>query len=280
MKKVLFAALFLLFTSSVFFADDIFSDDKHYSDEAAGYEGWCSLAILGTADEMKSAGLSYETIVGQLKNEFVKKNVVTDCAKLSKCETFLANSVLKDCSCKEGIFYFILISTTPPDVTKKALCLIVTVSEGGKDFDWRGFYIAEHESENKNGVDNDEFKHYYDKFSGFEGWAQVEFMGLNSELEKQGFSIAIIIDAMKEEARKAGEPVFSDCHELSKLETFLVWSALEEYDYEDGELYVIGITTEDPGRIEKALCLFVKITDGGSNFVWDGLYIIESPDKK
>lgn len=276
MKKACLIFVFLLFLVPVLCADDMFSEDRYYYDETTGYEGWASLMPLGTEAEAEENGFSFDQLLEELKEEMETEATVTDCLKLSKKESFLVFSALKDFDCEDGESYMLILSDEPSDVAQKSLGLIVTVIDAEKNFKWKGFYLIEAESENLIGFEDDDLKHYYNKKTGLEGWANIEFMGMNSELEKQGVDFVQIIGSVKEEALKAGEPVITDCNELSELESFLVWSALNEYDYEEDETYVVGITTKEPETADSGLFLFVIVTDGGENFYWNGFYFSEN----
>ena len=269
MKKAHLILTFLLFFVSVLYADDMFTEERHYYDELTGYEGWASLMPLGTEAEAKEYGFTFDQLIEEIKEQIETEATVSDCLKLSKKEIFLVWAALKDFDYEDCDSYMIIISDTPPDIAKKSLCLLVTVTDDGKSFDWT-------ESENSNGFEDDNLKHYYDKQKGLEGWSNVEFIGLNSELEKQGIDFVQIANLAKQEALKAGEPAITDCNELSELESFLVWSALNEYDYEEDETYIVGITTKEPETADSGLCLFVTITYGGKSFDWSGFYFSEN----
>ena len=275
-KKVCLILMFLLCSMSIFCAKDMMTDKTHYYDEATGYEGWTSLMPIGTEAAAKEYGFTFDQLIEEIKEQMATEGAVSDCLKLSKREIFLVWASLKVFDYEDGESYIIIISDTPSDDDQKALCLLVTVTDGGRRFDWNGFYCVETESGNSNEFGDDNLKHYYDKKTGYEGWANIEFIGMNSELEKQGIDFTQVAALAKEEALKAGEPVITDCNELSELESFLVLSALNEYDYEEGETYIVGITTQEPAKIESALCLFVTITDGGKSFNWSGFYFSEN----
>lgn len=54
---------------------------------------------------------------------------------------------------------------------------------------------------------------------------------------------------------------------LTKEENFLIWSALNEYELLDGEVYIVGIST--PPYAE-GLWFQVMITDNGNGYTWYG----------
>ena len=54
---------------------------------------------------------------------------------------------------------------------------------------------------------------------------------------------------------------------LTKEENFLIWSALNEYELLDGEVYFVVIST--PPYTE-ALAFLVMITDNGNGYTWYG----------
>lgn len=54
---------------------------------------------------------------------------------------------------------------------------------------------------------------------------------------------------------------------LTKEENFLIWSALNEYELLDGEIYLVVIST--PPYTE-TLSFLVMITDNGNSYTWYG----------
>ena len=96
-----------------------------------------------------------------------------------------------------------------------------------------------------------EAKHYEDFWSGFKGDAVAAYEG------KSGFEIQwdrgleILQQTLISE-----EFIFSMLHKLSKEESWLLWQALGEYEYKDGEVYSVYISSQT-----RELYLLVRITN-------------------
>ena len=58
---------------------------------------------------------------------------------------------------------------------------------------------------------------------------------------------------------------------MSKQENYLLWQALKEYDYQEGEVYVVAITPQ--GAIEILNLLVVIINNGDSLNWYGGFYV-------
>lgn len=108
-------------------------------------------------------------------------------------------------------------------------------------------------------------KFYYDYDSGYEGKARAFYVGTTqtinpSQSAKRLESVPNLI-------------VTKYCEKLSKEETFLLWSALKEYDYKDNEVYLVNIYT---GSYFGVLSLVAVIENNMKGLRWyGGVYLCE-----
>ena len=107
---------------------------------------------------------------------------------------------------------------------------------------------------------------YYDWNNGYSGSAVAYYLGTTKTINP-----AQVAEDAEHNMRSIGLKVTGYCQKLSKTESFLIWSALNEYDYNDGEVYSLVI---NPSNNITALCLVVVITNGGKSFQWyDAVYV-------
>lgn len=122
-------------------------------------------------------------------------------------------------------------------------------------------------------------RYYSDQSTGYEGNAAADYVG-NTVTKRGMFStFDELVDYVKTDSISMfdTEELFKVRYieKLSKEESFLIWSALNEYDYEDGDLYAV---TVDPPELWGVLGwrLFgVCITNNGKSFKWVGIEIVE-----
>lgn len=103
---------------------------------------------------------------------------------------------------------------------------------------------------------------YEDRKNGYSGWAVARYLGTTKET-----------DAYKEMQELASSLYWmmpSLCSKLTNEESFLMWSALAEYNLKKGEIYYISIC-DYPTNRTKDLLLFVTIT-GKDTLEWYGYY--------
>ena len=103
---------------------------------------------------------------------------------------------------------------------------------------------------------------YEDRKNGYSGWAVAGYLGTAKET-----------DAYKEMQELASSFYWEThfpCSKLTNEESFLMWSALAEYNFKKGEIYNISIC-DYPTKRTKDLELFVTIT-GKDTLEWYGYY--------
>ena len=102
----------------------------------------------------------------------------------------------------------------------------------------------------------------------YKGEAGAEFLpsknGMLIQSNGEFLSISEACDLV--EAEQTGM-ILGQKTKLTKEENFLIWSALNEYELLDGEVYFVGIST--PPYAESLLFL-VMITDNGNGYTWYG----------
>ncbi|EMB24376.1 hypothetical protein E4N83_10935 [Treponema denticola] len=115
------------------------------------------------------------------------------------------------------------------------------------------------------GLEAEELKFYSFKDRGYSGYAIASYMAYMPPLDV----VEKLAERNEEYYKEQNAFIRYNRGKLSKQESFLLWSALNEYDYEEGEMYVVVIKQED-----EYLHLFVIIMDEvnyGCHF-WGGIY--------
>lgn len=101
------------------------------------------------------------------------------------------------------------------------------------------------------------FTKYEDKKNGYSGWACASYCRNDEFL--QGFIRRRRIDSVP-------------YSKLTYEESFLMWSALDEYDYKKGEIYIVEIR-DNPSEFKRELILIVTIISKNS-LDWFGFLIL------
>ena len=96
------------------------------------------------------------------------------------------------------------------------------------------------------------------------GYACAHFLGDKKELQS-------LKDLNKLYKDSYNDFKLIDCKELSKREYYLMWCALDEYNYQDGEVYYMLISDKD--NILIPLFLVVCIKNKGNSVDWLGFYL-------
>lgn len=113
-----------------------------------------------------------------------------------------------------------------------------------------------------------EEKIYRDYINGYSGYAVVEFLpsknGMLIQSNGEFLSISEVCDLV---ATELAGMILGKKTKLTKEENFLIWSALNEYELLDGEVYIVEIST--PPYTED-LGVLVMITDNGNGYTWYG----------
>ena len=106
-----------------------------------------------------------------------------------------------------------------------------------------------------------EMKNYSDWINGYSGTSGAEYMGTTTEIDLE----KLIMNGRQSFKQKA--QYIGDCKKLTKEENFLLWSALNEFDYKDNEIYAVGIFW-DHNTESAFLGLIAVITENGKSFNW------------
>lgn len=120
-----------------------------------------------------------------------------------------------------------------------------------------------------------EVKHYSDKAKGYSGWAGIRYLGTTRTVDLDyydtgDFVYDILYGETKEGYEKDGFFITEPATKISKEESFLAWSALGEYDIEDGEVYEVCLQCENS---ERYLNFVAEICEKGSSFIqYGGFY--------
>lgn len=118
-----------------------------------------------------------------------------------------------------------------------------------------------------------EEKIYRDYINGYSGYAIAEFLPSKNGMiihQSNGefLSISEVCDLL---ATELAGMILGKKTKLTKEENFLIWSALNEYELLDGEVYMVGITTDPSIGYDAEFLLFlVTITDNGRGYTWYG----------
>lgn len=102
-------------------------------------------------------------------------------------------------------------------------------------------------------------KYYYDYNSGYFGMSSALYWGKDNEV-----NLEVLLPDLKQLNINSIVPqiFLGEVEKLTKEEGFLLWKALEEYDYKIGEYYLVSIYR---GNI--FTCIFVKI-ESSDNISW------------
>lgn len=102
----------------------------------------------------------------------------------------------------------------------------------------------------------------------YKGEALAEFLpSKNGMLIQSNGEFLSISEACDLVATEQTGMILGKKTKLTKEENFLIWSALNEYELLDGEIYLVVIST--PPYTE-ALSFLVMITDNGNSYTWYG----------
>lgn len=119
-----------------------------------------------------------------------------------------------------------------------------------------------------------EEKIYRDYINGYSGSAMAIFLpsknGIVTGSNGKPLSLPEVCDSIETGAME-GLIKLGKREKLTKEENFLIWSALNEYELLDGEVYMVGITTDPSIGYDAEFLLFlVTITDNGRGYTWYG----------
>ena len=114
-------------------------------------------------------------------------------------------------------------------------------------------------------LEAEDLKFYSFKDEGYSGYAIASYMAYMPAFDV----VEKLAESNEEYYKKHNAFIRYNMGKLSKQESFLLWSALNEYNYKDGEMYAVVIKQKN-----EYLHLFVIIMDEvnyGCHF-WGGIY--------
>ena len=100
--------------------------------------------------------------------------------------------------------------------------------------------------------------------------AGARYIGIKDELKTN--SLREINEIAKKSFKKGGLKILEDCRKLSKSEEYLMWSAINEYNYSDNEVYGIDILEDPTVKPFRWLTITAIIKNGGDDVDWVGFY--------
>ena len=123
-----------------------------------------------------------------------------------------------------------------------------------------------------------EGKIYRDYSNGYAGYAVAEFWpsknGIVTDRDGVSRSLSEFCDFYETEIKSHGT-FLGKKEKLTKEETFLIWSALDEYELLNGEVYVVIITTDQVlGDGVEFSYFLVTIADNGRSCTPYGGWVI------
>ena len=123
-----------------------------------------------------------------------------------------------------------------------------------------------------------EGKIYRDYINGYSGYAIAEFFpsknGIVTDRDGVSRSLSEFCDFCETEIKSKGT-FLGKKEKITKEENFLIWSALNEYELLDEEVYVVIITTDQVlGDGVEFSCFLVTIKNNGRNCTPYGSWVI------
>lgn len=111
-------------------------------------------------------------------------------------------------------------------------------------------------------------QYYYNKNLDRAGYANAWFQG-NKSIDEVSAYIPELAKAMQLNSEFDAD--MREIEKLSKMDRWLCWQALNEYDFKEGETYVVHCTDpisyySDEEHFSVLVCL--TITDKGNSFKW------------
>ena len=112
---------------------------------------------------------------------------------------------------------------------------------------------------------SDELRFYSE--GRYRGYAVAEYIGTTKNINPSRFA-----DEGELRVRSTGVPIIRYCQKLSKQEIFLLWSAINQWDYSENEIYAVTIQ-----QGKEILQLIVVVKGRGKGCDWYGGWYIEDP---
>ena len=107
-------------------------------------------------------------------------------------------------------------------------------------------------------------KIYSDNSNGYSGYASAVFNGSRWG----GSSMEKVRDKLFDDYKKLGPGMqeYFRIENITNEESWLAWSALNEYNYNDGEIYFVTVVAYPKGKKSRNIILFVEICNNGRSF--------------
>ena len=115
-----------------------------------------------------------------------------------------------------------------------------------------------------------DLKHYYDPIQGFEGWAMSEYIDSVKKEDVIGLENIFLEFMDKEISDQTG---LTSIPKLTKKNTWLLKQALNEWDYEPGEVYLV--LCADSQYAKNGIAIFAVIK-GKNDYLWRAYSISEN----
>lgn len=126
-----------------------------------------------------------------------------------------------------------------------------------------------------------EMRYYSDWKTGYKGYVDIAYtVNLIDELGSSSAFYSYNIEGLLQNLQKVRDTEFKkqmgidkvrDIEKLSKEENFLLWSALNEYELSDGDMYSVTCTSSlQPGPKPTSKYFSIVIINNGNSFKWVG----------
>ena len=110
-------------------------------------------------------------------------------------------------------------------------------------------------------------KFYYDYSRGYKGGGVALFENKTASIYDETLLREVFDNYERKMQEEFGWVRGRDDIKITKEDSFLLWSALNEYELLDGELYFVVISTPPYTEV---LSFLVMITDNGNGYTWYG----------
>lgn len=107
---------------------------------------------------------------------------------------------------------------------------------------------------------NAEMKYYSDWINGYKGYGEAIYVATSDKIDPKEIS-----DGWEENIKKLGYSITYRCRKLTNQQSFLIGSALSEYDLLDEEVYMVRIKE---GADQYTFIVVIK--NNQSSFEWYG----------
>lgn len=118
---------------------------------------------------------------------------------------------------------------------------------------------------------NSQMKHYSDASMNFDGWAAAEYIGNIDELDEE-----VSAESMCEFLVYMFSPRLEQVKKLSKNTNWLFRQAMEEWEYEPCEFYIVFCADDEYS--DEGIVIFTVMNDE-NDFLWCAFLIDEYTDE-